>query len=359
VEVESFAGSLKKGMHAPDTFQHTSTWIQSPGYDLAFFCMGPLLSILLVVIVWYAPMGRSLGSLVAFGLIFPHYVSSFTFYLGDENLQYYRKRWFLFFAVPLLILLSVTLLRVYDLDTVLRAIIIIWNVYHISQQSSGILSVYRNNSGGPASEKLWSRRALVFTSATMAFWHIERSGVVYDLVIMLHPLLPEILRLTLLAAALYSCSRYGLQLLNRPGKIAVSELTFLLSSFALFHPYLWVEDFLLATLAVLTGHVVQYLGFIWLFNRRKYKVQEGSYRQRLLARVSGSVPFVVLFCVGIGLLFTFLDQLTKHVGYALPYWIFANTIALTHFYIDGLIWSFRNPYVRRTVGPYLFKSQHS
>jgi hypothetical protein len=40
------------------------------------------------------------------------------------------------------------------------------------------------------------------------------------------------------------------------------------------------------------------------------------------------------------------------------FYAFFNALALVHFYIDGLIWAFRNPYIRRTVGPFLTLEGH-
>src|SRR5260370_27542006 len=49
-----------------------------------------------------------------------------------------------------------------------------------------------------------------------------------------------------------------------------------------------VRDSDLATFGMLMGHFVQYLGIVWLLNRRKYFAAEGSGRQRLLSSISRS-----------------------------------------------------------------------
>lgn len=329
------------------------TWIQSPAYDLAFFSLAPLTSTLFLMLYWYSPIGSALATFVAFGLIYPHYISSFSFYFDDENINYFCSRWQLYFLGPVLIFLTVFVMRISGLGGVLMATIIVWNVFHISQQSAGILSVYRKLGGGPAAEKLWAKRALVFVSATMAFWFIERSEMVYLILSKLDPLLPDVVRLSLLGLAMFCCYKFLMQLSRRPGKVSFAEKVFMLSSFLMFHPFLWVENNEKATLAVLCGHVIQYLGFIWLFNRRKYATDEGSVRQRWLGRVSQNIPLLLLYCAGIGALFVGINELSKHAGNYLPFAILGNTIALCHFYVDGLFWAFRNPYVQRTVGPYL------
>jgi hypothetical protein len=35
-----------------------------------------------------------------------------------------------------------------------------------------------------------------------------------------------------------------------------------------------------------------------------------------------------------------------------------NALTLVHFYLDGLIWAFRQAFVRQTFGPYLTPASH-
>ncbi len=337
------------------------SWIQSPVYDVLLFSLAPVIGLMLVLIVLHSPLGRTAGLLVSLFLIFPHYVSSFSFYLGDENWRYFRTHWVLYFLGPVLILLSVIALRVTDQRTLIGAIIIIWNVYHVSQQSAGILSVYRRLNGGCSQEKFWARGTFLFTNATMAFWFMERTPVVHDIVLWIHVSAVEPVPFVLLAGAVFCGLRFVLALSRRPNGVSLPEKCFISSSLLLFHPFIWVEDSGLATLAMLSGHVVQYLAFIWLLNRRKYAGTSGdaSLKQRCLGQLSSSNIALVCFCVVVGLIFGILDKGSRMMGNVLPYWIIANTVALSHFYVDGLVWAFRKPFVARTVGPYLFRTSVS
>ena len=332
----------------------SGVWIQSARYDCILFMLSPLAGLLLVLAVLHSPAGELAAILVTLFLVFPHYISSFSFYLGDENWGFSKNHWIIYLAVPALILTTVFSLRVFGGSDVLRAVIIIWNVYHVSQQSSGILSVYRKLNGGLSTEKVWAQRTFLCVNASMAFWFLERTRVVNELVLWANPLAPDVLRYALVVGAAYCAFRYLFEIRKRPHKLKPQELLFLASSLLLFHPFLWVEDSALATLAMLTGHVIEYLGFIWLLNRRKYTSSSGSTSQRLLHRVSRRGFGVVLFCFTVGLIFAFLDYGSRAIGFVLPFWILANTVALTHFYVDGLIWAFKKPFVMRTVGPYFF-----
>jgi len=316
--------------------------------------MAPILGLLLVALILHSPLGRTVGTLASFFLIFPHYVSSFSFYLGDENLSHYKLNWPIFFLGPLIILVIVCGLRLSSNGALLGAIIIVWNVFHVSQQSSGILSVYRRLNEGNSQEKAWSARLFLFVNSSMAFWFLERTPVVYDLVNAVHSSAPDLLKFLLAAGVTVNLIGYVYQLQRRESSVKLPELLFLFSSLLMFHPFLWVEDIMLATLAMLIGHVLQYLAFIWLVNRRKYQPLSGSRQQRLLGHLSGNIYYIVLFCLAVGGTLMLLDELTSSTGIVLPYWILVNSLALTHFYVDGLVWAFRNPYVKQSLSPYLF-----
>jgi hypothetical protein len=51
--------------------------------------------------------------------------------------------------------------------------------------------------------------------------------------------------------------------------------------------------------------------------------------------------------------FFLFERATQALHVYVGFMIMFNSLALVHFYLDGLIWAFRTPYVRRTVGPFL------
>jgi hypothetical protein len=332
-------------------------WIQSRFYDLAFFTLSPLSGL---VVIW-AGLGPARGTylvvLATYLVAIPHYVSSFTFYLGDENLAYYRTRRLAFFVAPAVILFAVIGLRVLKFDAIVQSTMYVWNVYHVSLQSAGILSIYRRLNGGSIMEKSAAHASVLGVSSTMAFWHVERFAPLYGLLQRIHfPLWlirPALLCLTVAALALYVS-----RLSRRPKRVSTAEIGFLLSTFLFFHPYLWVRDLNLATFGMLMGHFLQYLGMVWLLNRRKYSNAEGSEPQRILSAVSKSAPLLLFSLASVGLVFYLAQKGTAWLGVPMTYVILWNSLTLVHFYLDGLVWAFKNPFVRKSVGPYLTPESH-
>ncbi|MGH9458184.1 MAG: hypothetical protein ACRD2J_11165, partial [Thermoanaerobaculia bacterium] len=79
-----------------------SAWIASPHYDLPLLSLAPFLGIVVCALA-FAVDSVVLSAVSLFALGMPHYLSTYTFFLGDENMQYYRTRKIAFFVGPILI----------------------------------------------------------------------------------------------------------------------------------------------------------------------------------------------------------------------------------------------------------------
>src|SRR3984893_6787073 len=332
-------------------------WIQSPLFDLSLFTLSPLVGLFVILPVLVSPKGMHVYIAATYLIAIPHYVSSFSFYLGDENLVHYRTRRLAFFAGPVLIFLAVTALRLTKIDAAVQSTLYVWNVYHVSLQSAGILSLYRRLNGGLVSESSFARVSILGVNGTLAFFHVDRFPPIYQNLLRIHfpvwAIRPAFLSVAVVGLLFYLNSLRGCTKLIRG-----PELTFLVSSLLLFHPYLWVRDLDLATFGMLIGHFLQYLGIVWLLNRRKYSTVEGSGHQRLLSSISTKTPLLLLALVSVGLVFYLANKSSGWLAVPISYVIVWNSLALVHFYLDGLIWAFKDPFVRKSIGPYLTPESH-
>jgi hypothetical protein len=333
-------------------------WIQSPAYDLALFVLSPVAGTLAVLWALNLPGGAAVIAVVTFLLAIPHYMSSFSFFLGDENRQYYHRHAALFYGGPLAIAGTVLLLRGSGAHTPVLVTMFVWNIYHVSQQSHGILSIYRRLNSGPTAERAVARVAILSVNATMAFWHVGRFEPLYRVLAAVHPVLPWALPAITLPVAASALGVLGYRMLQRAQGISLPEGAFLATSLLLFHPYLWVADAGLATMGMLVGHFIQYLAIVWLLNHRKYTTAAGSTAQRVLAHMSANPRTVAATVVGIGFAIFLGERATAWLGAPMVYIIAWNALSLIHFYLDGLVWAFRNPFVRNSIGPYLMPPSH-
>jgi hypothetical protein len=252
--------------------------------------------------------------------------------------------------VPILIIVAVGIIALYQIPFVIIFVIYFWNAYHVARQSCGIQSIYRHRAGVfDPRQKTITNTAIISVSMAMAVSHLEWYPPLYTVLSWPSPLLPQIISKGFLIAAVLSLAwlAYAMMQRYRQGKKPTTpELAFLATSLLLFHPYLWVEDSNLATLGMLTGHFIQYLGIVWLLNKRKLAEGTGSLGQRCISRLFRDPWVLIPALLAAGALFLVL-QIN----------LMAATIALVllHFYLDGLFWALKRPEVRRAITPHLMR----
>lgn len=335
--------------------QQQSRWIRSARYDLSLFTLSPLAGLAVILPALASPKGIHVWIAATYLVAIPHYVSSFSFYMGDRNLAYYSTRRLVFFAGPVMIFFAVMGLRLTRIDALVQSALYTWNVYHVSMQSLGILSLYRHLNGGSFSEGRPARFAILGVNSFLAFLHLDRFAPIYDNLVRIHfPM--WIIRPFFLTVALVGLAFYLRNLRARVNPMRGGELAFLISSLVLFHPYLWVRELNIATYGMLMGHFLQYLGIVWLLNRRKYSVAEGSRHQRALSAISSNTPLLLVSLVSVGVVFYSIRVGSDWLRTPLTYTIIWNSLSLIHFYLDGFLWAFKDPFVRSEVGPYLSPS---
>jgi hypothetical protein len=316
-------------------------WIESRAFDCAFFILSPLAGLALLAAF---PFGGPPLAVAAAAMIGgPHYLASFTFFLWEDAAEYHRRRWIIHFVVPVAIVVFVACVVLFRIPAVIMLLIYFWNGYHVARQSCGILSIYRLRGGCfDDRHKRIANAAILSVSLAMLVWNLEWYAALHDVVSAPFAALPRLLWIGFAVAAVVSLAAlaWSMRARYRAGIAPTApEWAFLATSLLLFHPYLWVRDADLATVAMLLGHFIQYLAIVWLVNRRKYATAPGRFpalwrEPRLLAGL-----FVLT-----GSLFMLLQ---------LNLMAITVTLVLLHFYLDGIFWAFRRPEVRKLLGPYL------
>jgi hypothetical protein len=332
-------------------------WIQSPWFDGCFLLLSPLAGLALIAAhLWLPPRAGTLLALAGFYFVgVPHYLSTLTFYLGDDNLRQYRSRPMAFFVGPPVILAAVTWLWWgLELHPLVKATLYTWNIYHVSRQSAGILNIYRQLNGGPRSERTLALVAILSSTTAMALWPVHGHPALTQMLANVHPLILPLLDQVCLAIAAASCVVLAWRISRRAIRIRLPELGFLATSLGLGLPYLWVDDLMLATLAMLMGHFIQYLALVWLLHGRKYGSAKGSARERVLGLIGRHPALLGVLLLACGSVFWAGSRTITSVGGKNAYLCLLLSSNVIHFYLDGLIWAFRRPDVRNSLAPYLF-----
>ena len=256
--------------------------------------------------------------------------------------------------MPVIIVLSIGLALFFSIPYIVQVVVYVWNVYHVGRQSCGIQSIYRMNAGvkDPA-VRAAVNPAIMWTSAAMAFWSVDTHPPLHSLRTMVWDGVPRAVFVLLAVLAFVSLIRLADQLRRRfrsSEPPQAPEMMFLGTSLLLFHPYLWIADSNMATLGMLLGHFIQYLAIVGLVHGRMFAALAALGSRTLRTRVSTSLPLLLVVLVSIGgLALTFnvgsrlLDVVPAQVLYSGGF----LSIALVHFYLDGLFWAMRRPVASR------------
>lgn len=328
-------------------------WIVSPGFDFFLLIAAPLVTLPILAAIYFQLPTLAIMSGVM--LAFAHYSSSLAFYFWEENRDYHRRRWLAFAGGPLILAAVYLILIQYRIPYIVQFILFFWNTFHVARQNSGILSIYRHGSGvADVNQRNAANRAILAVSTFLALWNIDTHKEVAALFGLVSSDFSLLVRGVSGLVAVVALVQLGLALWKRPsGAFALPEKLFLLASLAFFYPYIVITDSEFATFAMLLPHYVQYMALVWLLHRRKFGDTNAGGVPPLLKLMSRRLEVLVPVLAGAGLTFYFFHEISLKNGVLDVFEVIYLLIALEHFYMDGLIWSFKQPHVRQTIGRFL------
>ena len=250
----------------------------------------------------------------------------------------------------------------------------VWNVWHFYMQKYGILRMYSAKADSPVKVAGFKDRFLLLSWLPLYFaWIGPRhrdvvlesfggeDGVllrVVELLTRIEPVaVPVGFATVAIAIVLWMQAELRANgLRNAPRLLMVAGTTALASCL------LWMDP-IKAYLAFAFSHAVEYMVFVWAFQRRRY--HRALDHQPLLGRVLRR-PFVALcayagfiVCVGAAFLYVKCYGSTiaptagqpRAFGHSLAEWGYYWGIyqSMVHFYFDGFLWKMRLPAVRASI----------
>jgi hypothetical protein len=330
-----------------------AAWIRSASFDFFLLICAPLVTLpILVGIYWKIPF-LAIGC--AFALAVSHYASTLVFYFWDDNREYYRSRWLAFFAGPVILAVVYGLVLGFEIPYLVQVVLFGWNTWHVSRQNCGILSIYRSRAGvSNVEQKKAANNAIVAISAFLALWNINTHYEVMGFFGWFSKDLYWIIKIVFGATAAFFMVKLGIALLRRKEQLGLAEGLFLTASLGFFYPYLFIKDSTIATVAMLLPHYVQYLTLVWLLHRRKFgTATEGA--PAVLRNISSKLVFLIPVLIATGLPIYWVWGYMVSIGQEWWFGTVYMLVAFEHYYLDGLIWSFRRPHVRQTMLPFLLR----
>ena len=282
-------------------------------------------------------------------------MSTIAFYFWNENREYYRSRWLAFFAGPLILAVVYWLLIGFDVPYIVQVVLFAWNTWHVSRQNCGILSIYRSRAGvSNLVQKNAANNAIVAVSCFLAMWNIDTHQEVMGFFGWFSNDLSWIVKIVLGAVAAFFWRSSESRCCDARSRSVLPKACFLPPASDSSIPYLFIKDSNIATLAMLLPHYVQYLALVWLLHRRKFgTASEGApvILRQMSSKLVILIPVLMIVGFPVYLIWDYMVSVGQEWWFGTVYML----IAFEHYYLDGLIWSFRRPHVRQTMLPFLLR----
>jgi hypothetical protein len=335
------------------TVTEGDAWLVSPAVDLALFVAVTLTTIA----PWIAADHLHVpGYYVLVGVAFangPHLISTWTRVYLPRRERFRRPlHYWVVPGIAAAFAIGCMVLGGWG-PIYLRTVIFYWASWHFAAQSYGILRLYQRKHGVIGTRAAHLEKALIFLPALFFVMHRLFTGP-WELfgVIVIHPRLPPwsvnaVGALTLTVAALYlvELTRTRVHWL-RPVYLASNAFGFCM-------PYLVIKTGTAAFAAAALWHAIQYIGIVWLHNRRRYagRIDPDA---RIIAWVSqpGRSLWYVLVIAACAAGVYSVALIASAFSWSLQEWSLTLWTGLTlgHYYLDGVIWKFKQ-YDLQTLAP--------
>ena len=345
-------------------------------YDSIFFIFPFWFSVLYFFLIKLFGEYDNLIFLISYILLAEtHFASTWTSYLNSSNILYFKKRKIIFYYIPLIIILFVLIISFFISLELALFIGSIFSAVHVTRQSTGIIALYRRNKSKYYSkQRIYNNISIYLGSATFLMIGFKRFYLELERVerLFIFNLLNEntilflikLINVSSVVSFIGIWIFYILSILSefnpyeKKSKISLPKLIVLSYSIFLYSPYLFVDKIVHAVGMGVGIHYIQYLGLVWLLNKRKYISKNHSkglgdyilvfisqnYKIRFLYLMTYALLSFVAFQGGIR-----FDKLKPDtIFYSIPL-----SLQFVHYYIDAFLWKFSNPFIRESVLKYL------
>ena len=327
-----------------------SRWIISPVWDLVLFIATPLL---ILPTLWVSRQNFSpdaiYGFVAAFGASGHHLPGLMRAY-GDRAL--FRRFRYRFTVVPILLLGTTLPLLFTELRQGMMVILVLWGFWHGLMQVYGFARIYDAKVGDH--DPRTSRLDWLLCLAWFGVGLVNSDGRVYQMLeafyqaggFLVDPGWITGVRglwntgtgLVTLAYFLHMIRCRSLGRTPNPLKLLALAISFS------FWWYAMVEiDHILFGIALFEiFHDVQYLGIVWVFNRKRVDRDPniGSFSRFLFRRSGAMLGLYVGLVIGYGFISS-LQQSISNISLQNLLVAAVWTSTLLHFYFDGFIWKVR------------------
>jgi hypothetical protein len=332
-----------------------AAWLKDSRFDLGFIVGIALLAGAMAGVTVFWPL-LFLPMLAAHSWLFgyEHLWATYTKLLVHPDDRARHRR--LIFLVPPFVLLGLFAIgHAFGLKG-LYVLYFIGQFFHTVRQSWGLAQQYRRQAGGLT----WDSVRL----SEITLWSVPVWGLLHrcaqrpDEFLFQDFWLPPVPRTVVyavgcIAAALWLFWIYTRVAAYRRGELALGHTLYMLSHLGIYLcGYVLIDELCSGWLLVNVWHNVQYLAFVWLYNRQRFAAGVDT-RTRLLSWLSqrgyGRMALYCLATVALALPIYYLlpqlgitfDELLKNKAVPIAV-ILGLTLTFHHYIADGIIWKRKN-----------------
>jgi hypothetical protein len=322
-------------------------WLHSPGVDLSVLVMVTLTSLVPWALVTWA--GWSWLGVILLAGVFngAHQISTWTrvYFRSDER----TRRPFHYLGVPAMLIAFVV--ACYTLDKlwgaiVLRTVLFYWASWHFVSQSWGILRLYQRKHGDDSRLE----KALIYLPALFFVLRRLHTGpwTLFGSWIW-HPHTPAYVVNGVGALTAALAVIYLIRILRRPVPMQwIRPLFIACSALGFFVPYMLMKDGSAAFAAAALWHAIQYIGIVWMSNRKHFA---GTHARRdwldralsWLCQPGRTIPYFASMIVPGTLAYILVKVIIPlaHLSIEDAVSIVWSGGTLAHYWLDGVIWKFK------------------
>ena len=224
--------------------------------------------------------------------------------------------------------------------TLIRTVLFYWASWHFAAQSWGVLRLYQRRHRAAAAPEARLEKALVFLPALYCVLRRVYTGpwTLFGVEIA-HPRIPAwIVNALLFTCIAMFCVYLAMAVIRRVAWIR--PLFIACSAFGFAIPFNVIRDGTSAFAAAALWHAIQYIGIVWLYNRRRYANSNERGVIAWVSRPGRTLPYIALIalCAFAVYALAAIAAFAAKIAFqqlALALW---TALTLGHYYLDGVIW---------------------
>lgn len=279
-----------------------------------------------------------IGSLFLFAET--HFASTWLFFFNKENHVWLRSNAYKVIILPVYLILGISLIWIFSPGVILL-IHYCASGWHVTRQSVGITKI-------AGSSNNFKVNCLYLFSFTCLIWGLYKPGIMQEYLDS-----TEFKFLLYVLLILYFCIIFF-----APFKSFISKIEIylpLITGLFIYLPLFFFKDIATATALGVGMHWCQYIALIWSINLRKLsgnkKIKRIFIKKNILFIFTYSGIMTTLSFLGMPR----ITNLNNNYSYL---YLIPILFQFYHFYIDGFIWRFSDPHIKKSIYPYLSDKYH-